>query len=88
MFVFPERRCLHLNPAPTSGRPTERGVAFREVEPHAERQVQVYSCLFTYIFLNHLSKSLFSFPFCQSTFQYFDLTKLKIGTEMLSSQMN
>lgn len=44
MFVyslvsFLERRRMHLYPAPTSGRPTERGVAFREVEPHAERQV-------------------------------------------------
>lgn len=86
-LVFPERRCLHLNPAPTSGRPTERGVAFREVEPHAECQVQVYSFLFTYIFFNHLSNSLFS-PFCQSTFQHFDPTKLKIGTKMLSSQIN
>lgn len=39
-LVSLEWRCLHLNPAPTSGRPTERGVALREVEPHAECQVQ------------------------------------------------
>lgn len=37
--LYLERGCVHLYPAPTSGRPTERGAAVREVEPHAERQV-------------------------------------------------
>lgn len=32
--------CVHLYPSPTGGRPTERRAAFREVEPHAERQVR------------------------------------------------
>lgn len=34
-----ERGCMHLDPAPTGGWPTERGAAFRKVEPHTERQV-------------------------------------------------
>ena len=41
MILCPqERGCVHLYPAPTGGRPTERGAALREVEPHTERQVR------------------------------------------------
>ncbi len=54
-LVSLERRCVHFYPAPTSGRPTERGAAFREVEPHAERQVHnimfsVQGCFFLFVF--------------------------------------
>lgn len=41
----PEWRRLHLNPAPASRRPTERGASLGEVEPHTERQVLVCTSL-------------------------------------------
>lgn len=37
--LFPERRCVHLHPAPSCGRPSERGAAVWKMEPHPERQV-------------------------------------------------
>lgn len=54
-LVSPEWRCLHLNPSPTSGRPTERGVALREVEPHTERQV--HDLIVTYFVFGVLIKN-------------------------------
>lgn len=79
--MFASQSCTHQWTTHRAGSCLQRGGTPRRMSGTG-LQLPLYI-----YFFNHLSNSLFS-PFCQSTFQHFDPTKLKIGTKMLSSQIN